>query len=500
MERFAAIWFPHLLTDWLTLKNPQLKGLALVITQPDHAKLKVTDANIIAEKKGIYRGMLLADAKAIVPELQVVDETAPDIQEKLLNAIGLWCIRFTPMVSLDLPDGLLLDITGCAHLWGGEMCYWDLIIDSFKQKGYEIKVAIADTLGAAWAMARFGKEVSIISPGDHVLALSLLPPAALRLEQVMIERLNKLGFEAISRFMYLPRSVLRRRFGSSLLSRLDQALGYEKEYCTYLIPIDAYQAHLPCLEPISTPTAIKIALQKLLETLCMRLSREGKGIRKAYLKCYRLDGKIVQVAIGTNRSSCHITHLFKLFELQIPSLSPGLGIELFILEASQVEEISPHQDRLWGNDQLVEADQGLTELLDRIAGKLGASTICRYLPQAHYWPERSVKVASSLVDQPDISWRTDRPRPMQLLGRPQLIEVMVPVPDYPPLRFRYQNQVHTIKRADGPERIEPAWWLESGEHRDYYQVEDENGYRYWIFRLGHYAGGKSQWFIHGFFA
>lgn len=500
MERFAAIWFPHLLTDWLTLKNPQLKNLPLVITQSDHAKLKITNVNVIAKKHGIYSGMALADAKAIVPELQVVNEIVPGIREKLLKAIGLWCIRFTPMVSLDLLDGLVLNITGCAHLWGGEAVYLHVINQSFKQKGYEIKVAIADTLGAAWAIARFGKGITIVSAGDHASALSLLPPAALRLEPVILERLSKLGFEAISSFMYLPRSVLRRRFGGTLLSRLDQALGYEKEHRVYLIPLDAYQAHLPCLEPISTATAIKIALQKLLEMLCDRLSREGKGIRKAYFKCYRVDGKVVQIAIGTNRSSCRIPHLFKLFELQIPSLAPGLGIELFVLEASKVEEIAPHQDRLWMDDQLAEADRGLIELLDRIAGKLGASTICRYLPQAHYWPELSIKVASSLADQPDISWRTDRPRPMQLLSRPQPIEVMVPVPDYPPLRFSYQNQVHTVKRADGPERIERAWWLESGEHRDYYRVEDENGCRYWIFRLGHYSVGKSQWFIHGFFA
>ncbi|RYD80384.1 MAG: DNA polymerase Y family protein, partial [Sphingobacteriales bacterium] len=196
----------------------------------------------------------------------------------------------------------------------------------------------------------------------------------------------------------------------------------------------------------------------------------------------------------------HISHLFKLFELKIPLIAPGLGIELFIMEAPKVEELNAVQESLWQQEGGLN-DVGLAELLDRLTGKLGTSVIHRYLPQARYWPERSIKTVASINDKPEIDWRNDRPRPVQLLNQPEAIEVTAPIPDYPPMLFRYKERTHKIKKADGPERIEREWWLDEGQHRDYYIVEDESGKRYWLFRSGHYNGEKpSGWFIHGFFA
>jgi protein ImuB len=170
------------------------------------------------------------------------------------------------------------------------------------------------------------------------------------------------------------------------------------------------------------------------------------------------------------------------------------------MEAGQLEEVPMVQEALWAGSPGLE-DQALAELLDRLAVKVGSGTIHRYLPDEHYWPERSVKQAASLDEKPATQWRTDRPRPTVLLTRPALIEVSAPVPDYPPMSFRHQGKVHYIKKADGPERIEREWWLDAGEHRDYYQVEDEEGQRYWLFRSGYYRGDKlHQWFLHGFFA
>ncbi len=237
-----------------------------------------------------------------------------------------------------------------------------------------------------------------------------------------------------------------------------------------------------------------------MQILCLRLEREGKGLRKAVLKGYRIDGKLEQIAIGTNHATHNINHLFKLFELKIAHIEPALGIELFILEASAVEAISPLQEALWttkvGLDHL-----GVAELLDRLAGKVGAAAIHRYLPDEHHWPERSIKPASSLQEKPKTHWRSERPRPVKLLPAPEHIEVTAPIPDYPPMVFIYKGIRHTIKKADGPERIEREWWLEDGQHRDYYIVEDEKGQRYWLFRSGHYTDDQvNQWFIHGFFA
>lgn len=498
-KRFISIWFRHLTTDWMTLRRPELKDIPFVFAVPDHGRLIITAANIPAEVQGVTVGMVGADAKAILPNLEVLDEI-PGLPEKLLKAIGEWCIRYTPIISTDLPNGLILDISGCAHLWGGEQKYLKEIVTRLRSKGYDVRAAIADTIGAAWAIARFGKVTPIIKPGEQISALLPLPPAALRLEPATLDRLKKLGFRIIGNFITIPRSTLRRRFGTGLLQRLDQALGNEDEYIQPLVPIEPYHERLPCLEPIRTATGIEIALQRLLEMLCTRLQKEGKGLRKALFKGYRIDGRTVQIDIGTNRPSHHIKHLFKLFEIKISSIEPALGIELFVLEAPKVEDMPQEQESLWIENGGSLDDLHVAELLDRLAGKLGASAIHRYLPQEHYWPERSVIATSTLKDRPATTWRTDRLRPVQLLSKPQAIKVTAPIPDYPPMLFRYNGIVHQIKKADGPERIEREWWLDEGEHRDYYQVEDEKGQRYWLFRSGHYSGDQSQWFIHGFFA
>ncbi len=498
-KRFITLWFPHLTTDWFSLRRPDLQKVPFVLAAPDHGRMIITAANTIARTQGIGTGMAVADARALCPSLEVLDDR-PGLPDKLLKALGEWCIRYTPLAAIDPPDGLILDSTGCAHLWGGDRPYLQAILDSLKTHGYDVRGAMADTIGASWAISRFGHMETIIDSGAQTAALLPLPPAALRLDPAILQRLRKLGLYRIANFIDMPRSALRRRFGPEILLRLDQALGTEQEAIQSLHPIEPYQERLPCLEPIVTGTGIAIALQRLLETLCARLQKEAKGLRTACLRAYRVDGKIEQIAIGTNCPSHHIDHLFKLFEPGIQTIEPALGIELFILEASKVEDCSPLQERLWEGACGLE-NIGLAELLDRLAGRIGANNIHRFLPDGPYWPERSIKPATSLHEKTATAWRVDRPRPTRLLQRPEPVEVTAPIPDYPPMLFRYKDRLHKIIKADGPERIEREWWLEEGPHRDYYAVEDEEGLRYWLFRSGHYTAGKPHcWFIHGFFA
>ncbi len=492
-----AIWFRHLTTDWLTLKRPELREIPLVFAAPEHNRILITSANALAQEQGAYCGMTVADARAVIPDLQVLDHL-PGKEAKLLRQLGLWCIRYSPSVAIDLPDGLTLDISGCAHLWGGEREYLKEIVNKLRTSGYDARAAIADTVGTAWAVVRFGKKTPIIETNEEANALLHLPPAALRLEPLVLNKLHKLGFTTIKTFIDLPRSVLRRRFGDIFLLRLAQALNLEEEPLTPLVPPIPYTERLPCLEPIRTKTGIEIAIQQLLEGLCARLQSEGKGIRQAILKCYRIDGRVVQAAISTNRGSHNVSHLVKLFELQISKIEPALGIELFLLEAPKVEDVDAVQERLWSGHPGLQ-DTALAELLDKLAGKVGANAIHRYLPVEHYWPERSIRPAVSLTEIPATAWRTDRPRPLRLLRRPERIEVMALLPDYPPKVFTYKGRRHEVERADGPERIEREWWQDKGEHRDYYAVEDSKGQRYWLFRSGHYDA-VPQWYIHGFFA
>lgn len=498
-KRFVSIWFPYLTTDWFTIRKPELKDLPFVLHAPSHGRMVITAANAIAVTKGIDAGMVLADARAIFPCLGVHDDQ-PGLAEKLLLKIAEWCIRFTPVAAIDPPDGIVLDVTGCSHLWGGDEPYLTEMQKKFHNRGYHVRLAVTDTIGAAWAIARFGKDSCIVKSGMHTEALLSLSPAVLRLETDTVEKLHKLGLRQIGQFIAMPQATLRRRFGTQFIKRLNQALGQEEEIIQPVQPVTPYSEWLPCLEPIATATGIEIALKRLLETLCNRLQQENKGLRNAVFKSYRVDGKIVQVQIGTNRASNSAGHLFKLFENKLQQIEPDLGIELFVLEASGVEDHYPAQVKCWESAGVLN-DLRIAELLDRLAGKVGANTIHRYLPDEHYWPERSIKPTASLQDQSASGWVLKRPRPLHLLPRPEPIEVTAPIPDYPPMLFRYKGKLHSIKKADGPERIEQEWWLQKGQHRDYYYVEDEQGYRYWLFRLGHYDVEKTyRWFIHGFFA
>lgn len=497
-RRYVSIWFPHLITDWFSNRQPYLRDLPFVICAPSHGRMMITAANQAVIKKGINRGMVLADARAILPSLEVLDDK-PGLPDKLLLRIAEWCIRFTPGAAADPPDGLLLDVTGCSHLWGGDHRYVEEIGRKLRERGYNIRIAIADTIGAAWAVARFGNSSPVVETAQHVEALLDLPPEALRLEEPTVERLHKLGLDRIGKFIHIPRATLRRRFGNHFLMRLDTACGHETEELRFVQPILPYHERLECLEPIVTATGIAIALDRLLNALCARLQQDQKGLRTAVFSGYRSDGKVKKLQIETNSPTCSVKHLFRLFETKLPSIEPALGIELFVLEAPKVEDHFPVQEKLWETSGNLN-DIRLAELIDRLSVKLGPQTIHRYLPDEHYWPERSYKPAGSLQELTTVTWKDDGQRPLQLLPVPEPIEVTAPIPDYPPMLFRFHDKVHKVIRADGPERIEQEWWLQQGQHRDYYRVEDEAGNRYWLFRSGHYSDKAHQWFIHGFFA
>jgi protein ImuB len=497
-QRFISIWFRSLRTDWFCRRQPALKEVAFVLAVPDHGRKVITAVNTLGEKQGIHPGMVVADAKALYPSLQVLDDQ-PELPAKVLQALAEWCIRFTPVVAVDLPDGLILDASGCAHLWGGEEKYLHAIKERLTAFSYQVQLTIADTIGAAWGFARYGKD-SFIQSGSHATTLLDLPAQALRLERATVEQLFHLGLHHIRDFCSMPRSALRRRFGELILTQLDQAFGTTEEILQPVQPVEPWQERLPCFDPIVTLPGIEIAVQRLLDTLCKRLQQEGKGLRRALLSAYRLDSKVEKVEIGTNRASHNSAHLFKLFELKLSSIEPALGIELFILEAKQVEEVEAAQSSLWETSFGLD-NNAVAELLDRITGKMGAGCIKRFLPDEHYWPERSFKIAASLEEKPATSWYMDRPRPLELLPKPEPIEVTAPIPDYPPMSFRHKGIFHKVKKADGPERIEQEWWLQEGQHRDYYAVEDEEGKRYWLFRSGHYDAAKTYgWYLHGFFA
>lgn len=497
-KRFLSVSLPHLQADILARRQTDLRTRPVALAQRVRSRMQLCSVNKAAAVEGIYPGMTVADARSLVPSLEVVTEELPDISESL-QSLAVWCQRFSPLAGIQAPDGLILDISGCSHLWGGEMAYQQHIEKRLLQGGFSASTAIADTIGAAWALARFAPQYSPLPPGEQERALRPLSIRALRLDTATIDKLYKLGLYQIQDCLQIPRPALRRRFGQLLGERLDQALGLQAESFYPSLTPPEYLMRLPCPEPIQTATAISIALQQLLDSLCLQLKQEQKGLRQCILLCYRTDGEVQRLEIRTAKAVCNPSHLFHLFSLQIERIEPDLGIELFTLEATITETLPPEQEILW-RLQSKESEIQTAVLLDKIRNYLPQANVQRFLPEERYWPEYAISSCSDLHTVPQTIWRNNIPRPIRILQVPQEIQVMVPIPDYPPAQFQYKGQIFRVVKADGPERIETEWWLRAGAHRDYYYVEDEQGNRYWLYREGHYYSETSKWYLHGFFA
>ncbi|HSB94050.1 MAG TPA: DNA polymerase Y family protein [Flavitalea sp.] len=497
-KRYVSVWFPYLKTEWFLRRHKDLRDQPLVLYIRDRGRMLVSAVNKEAYEEGIVTGMLIADAKAVTTQLHAYEEPGENFAEILFH-IGEWFIRFSPGIALDLPDGIIIDASGCTQLWGGDQPYLQDISSRMRSIGYTVKLCMAGTIGAASAMCRYGISNSIVN-GTEEEALAELPPAALRIDASVAEKLNKLGLRQISALIHIPANSLRRRMGALLSQRLQQALGNEEEAIQSIIPQSAFNERCISLEPIITRTGIEIALQQLLETICERLTGEQKGARVIRFTIVTIDSHQQQLEITTTRASSNARYLFKLFELKLSALQPGFGIDVFIIDVLVFDELLPAQESLWINSEGLQ-DVSIAEFVDRLANKIGHQKIARYLPARHYWPERSIEKASSLTAEPFIEWSQGKTRPVILLSHPEKIIVSAPIPDYPPMNFRHNNKLHKVIKADGPERIEQEWWIKDGVHRDYYYVEDEEGNRYWIFRSGHYETERPvQWYLHGYCA
>jgi len=466
-------------------------------------KRVLTEVNRAAAAEGIAPGMGLADARALYSDL-VAAEADFIGDAAALAALARWCRRFSPWTAPCGSDGVFLDITGCAHLFGGEAALASAVVERLARRGINARIAIADTLGAVWALSRFGDtHIAVIQPGCVRQALADLPVAALRLDAAVTALLDQLGLSRIGALYRMPRAELATRCGESVALHLDQALGRAPEPLSPLQPEIAHEAHRSFAEPLMRPEDIAAATDILLESLSRHLAKEGMGARKLILALHRVDGRIEEAAIGTTLPTRDPRHLWRLFEERLPLLDPGLGVEEMVLTARIVEPLAAAQPRLVGGTERSEAggSADLAALIDRLSLRLGTGSVVRPRLRESHLPERAVRFlpafhagATKAVAKPG------RIRPVRLLRRPEPIEATAPVPDDPPLLFRWRDRIHRVRRADGPERIESEWWRAPGAPRDYYRVEDEYGRRFWLYRAGLYEPQtRPLWFVHGFF-
>lgn len=470
----------------------------------DGRRLAVAAADASAQALGLRPGMALAHAQALVPGLVVADAT-PEADAAALERLAAWCLRIAPMTSADAPDGIWIDSTGCAHLHGGERAMLHGLVAHLAQNGLAGRLAVADTPGAAHALARHGAApVTIVAPGGQAAALHALPVAALRLEADTAAHLRRLGLERIGQLAAAPRGPLARRFGDALLARLDAALGHVREPIRPVLPPETIIVRRGFVEPIATAEAFATVILALVAEACTRLEDRGEGARRLDLVFERVDGTVQIIRIGTARPVRDVRHLSRLLDERIEEVDPGLGVEAMRLVLSLVEPLAFRQ-RASGLSAAEGEPADLSELVDRLSNRLGPDSVFRLRLEESDLPERAQAAVPFDADDAAAPAVPPWPRPARLLDPPEPVQAVAMLPDHPPKAFTWRRHRHRVQRADGPERVTGEWWRRPDELfavRDYWIVENESGRRFWLFREGDgidTTTGDLRWFLHGLF-
>ena len=474
-------------------------------------------ANPAARTLGLQVGQAHADARAIVPELQSAP-AEPEEDRAALERLALWAERFSPTVAADEVqpgcEGLLLDMTGGAHLFGGETALLGEIERRLKAADIPARAAMADTPGAAWALARFG-DARIAPAGGVRVALAELPMEALRLQEGTLKLLRRFGLRRIADLYGLPRAGLVRRFkgeeGIALVRRLDQALGMEAEPLKAVRPAPLYRTWRIFAEPLIDVEGVGHMLPDLVQALAAQLDRDGQGARRLRLTAFRVDGRTTEIEAGLSAPATAPAHLLRLLkERGLERLDLGFGADALMLEAARSEPTVVRQTDL-APDAAKAGAEALAALIDRIEARLGEDTVLRPSLRDSHIPERSEAWVRAGPLAPAGAGGQDggQPRPLLLFDPPEPVDATAELPDSAPAQFTWRRVGRRVRRAEGPERLSPEWWRpQSGQApdrtRDYYRVEDEDGRRYWLFREGLYGredpGRSPSWWLHGVFA
>jgi protein ImuB len=518
-----------------------------VISRQENNTQRIAALDEAAERLRLKPGMGIADARAMYPAIEIVAEDA-EADRRLLEALADWCDRYTPLVALDGTDGLFLDITGCAHLFGGEEAMLDGLLASFFEQGFRTRAGLASTPGAAWAAARFSLPGKILQEGDERPFLESLPLAALRLEARVIASLESVGLRTVGTVLAAPRAPLARRFGAMLLLRLDQALGEVEEVISPRLPVAPFSIERHLAEPIGLIEDIERLVPLLARSLKRDLERRGEGARLFALLLFRVDGAVTRISARASLPLREPMPIARLFQERLAALGevldPGYGFDLVRLSAFETAALETPQADLDGEAAVASEDVALFS--DRVRARLGRTAMLTPLLAESHLPERAASLVPADGEPPerktpvapkrsvDFSPARRAPeRPLRLFHRPEPIDVPVTeVPEGPPLNFRWRRAMHRVARAEGPERIAPEWWLhgkpevrveakkdedeESREKRreeaereavaaetarmtrDYFRVEDTDGHRFWIYREGLYRKDAApRWYLQG---
>nr|WP_047581540.1 DNA polymerase Y family protein [Methylobacterium sp. ZNC0032] len=506
MTRVVSVFLPN----WSIDRFRRMAGDAapppevpLVFIARDGSRRLVQAANAAAQAAGVRVGMPATKAQALVPGLLVEEaNTVADAQE--LERLAIWLHqRVAPIVAPDPPHGIVIDTTGADHLHGGEGDMLVAIVGRLAMSGVEARAAIADSWGAAHALARYVSQSTVVATAGHqALPLIPLPLECLRLPAKISNDLRVLGFETAGDIITQPRSPLTLRFGPEIGRRLAQALGEVAEPIIAIRPPDLIEVRRAFAEPIGAPETIARYIGKLVAQLCDRLEARGLGARRLDLVCHRVDRGLQTVRVGLAKPVCDVKRLTRLLCEKIEAIEPGFGIEIMTLAATLAEPLERKQTV---SSLVEETSADVSGLIDILANRVGERAVYRMAPVASDVPERSVRRVAALTEETGAVWPSHWPRPARLLPRPEPVETMALLPDHPPAWFSWRGIRRRVRRADGPERVFGEWWKREAEMvavRDYFRVEDDAGERYWLYRAGDgedVATGSHRWFLHGVF-
>lgn len=498
-------------------------ALPLVTVQKTGSRIEIAAASAAARALGVMPGMALTQVRAATPEVVVRDADPEGDARDLTRLAEALARRWSPTVAVADAQSLFIDLTGVAHLHGGEARMARRIVRLLARLGITARVAIADTTGAAWACAHYAAErVTILPPDAPIDAIAPLPAAALRIDAGALELLRRLGVETIGQLAALPRAPLARRFGRAVPLRLDQASGRVAEPLDPVTPPVAIMVEQRFAEPLMTAEPIAHWIAQLVARLVEELAKTGRGVRVLLLAATRVDAAVQVVRVGCARATRDPAHLLRLLLRRIEKLDPGFGIEALALH---VHRADPLEAEAFDSDLADGESPDIAPLVDAIVNRIGERRLWRAQAVESDVPERSVGGASALAavtpEAPELRaddvrrldvrgrdhpWHPRWPRPARLLRRPEPVDnVLAGLPDEAPRRFTWRGVTHRIICGDGPERITGEWWRRSAEResvRDYYQVEDEEGRRFWLFRRGdaqRAVTGDLSWYVHGTF-
>lgn len=519
-QRLLSLWLPFLPTErilrqrfgrsWRSRMPPAAAPLAVSHREGNTQRIAALDARASALR--LKAGMGVADARAMYPSIEVV-EAEPEADRRLLEGIADWCDRYTPLVAIDGTDGLLLDVTGCAHLFGGERALLDDLLARLFHQGFDVRTGLASTAGVAWAAAR-SHGSRIVEAGREAELIRPLPLAALRLDGETCAGLESVGLQKVGSLMAVPRAPLARRFGKRVLLRLDQALGHVEEAISPRLPVPALSVERRLADPVSLTDDIEALLRLLAKSLAVDLEKRGEGAECLQLLLFRVDGAVTRIKAGMSRPLRDPALMCKLFHERLTALrddiDAGYGFDLVRLSALTTARLDAAQADL--DSRSLPAGEAVALFADRVRARLGPESVRRPVPVESHIPERAICLvpfgqAAAEAREPakarsvPAQLMPARPlpeRPIRLLHHPDRVEIV----SADSFSFRWRRAVYKAVRMEGPERIAPEWWRQEAEAatRDYFRVEDEDGRRYWLFRETAPSAEDARWFIQGFLA